>query len=233
MKRITFFIVLFATVVISAQEIHEETAQISITGYGKITLIPDVAEIHLGVQNSGKDPKDIKTQNDNTIENVIQYIKKFNIPSKDYQTTQMSLYKNYDYDKKKYIYNAEQTISITLYDITKYSAFMMDIMDTGINQINGVQFKSSKMEFYEEEARKKAVINAKKKAEDYVSVLSGQKVGKALLISEELVANYPEPRLQALYKSDATLAFPETPKDTLAVGELSITSKVKVIFVLE
>lgn len=235
MKRIALFVALVATFVTSAQENQKATPQISISGEGKIKVIPDIAVIHLGVQNSGKDPKEVKTQNDNTIEKVIQYIKKLNIPSKDYQTTQMSLYKNYDYEKKKHTYTAEQTVSITLNDITKYNAFMMDIMETGINQINGVVFKSSKMEFHEAEARKNAVLNAKKKADDYVSVLPGQKVGKALFISEDVFTHYSEPRMYAMNKSEtvADVALPETPRETLALGELNITSTVKVVFVLE
>ena len=187
--------------------------------------------IQLGVQHSGKDPKEVKTQNDSTIEKVLQYIKKFNIPSKDYQTTQMSLYKNYDYEKKKHTYTAEQTVSVTLHDITRYNAFMMDVMETGINQINGVVFKSSKTELYETEARKNAILNAKKKAEDYVSVLGGQKVGKAIVISDNSQTYYPQPVFMAkgfVADSEAT-----QPRETLAIGEIEIVSKVSVSFVLE
>ena len=162
---------------------------------------------------------------------IIKYIKKFNIPTSDYQTAQMSLYKNYDYEKKKYSYQANQTISVTLKDISKYDAFMMDVMDTGINVINGVEFKSSKMETYETEARKKAILNAKKKADDYVSVLPGQKVGKAILISDNSYTNYPQPVFMAkgmMAEADAAM-----PRETLAVGEIEIICTVNVSFVLE
>ena len=161
----------------------------------------------------------------------LKYIKKFGIPASDFKTTQVSLNKTYDYEKKKHSYQANQTISVTLKDISKYNAFMMDVMETGINVINGVEFKSSKMELFESEARKKAILNAKKKAEDYVSVLPGQKVGKAISISDNSQTSYPQPVFLAkgfMADSEAT-----QPKETLAIGEIEIVSNVSVSFVLE
>jgi uncharacterized protein YggE len=107
----------------------------------------------------------------------------------------------------------------------------MDVMETGINVINGVEFKSSKMELFESQARKKAILNAKKKAEDYVSVLPGQKVGKAISISDNSQTSYPQPVFMAkgmMADSEAT-----QPRETLAIGEIEIVSNVSVSFVLE
>lgn len=231
MKKIVLIFTFIATLQVMSQEQQKMSPQISTTGEGKVKIIPDIAVIQLGVQNEGKDAKEVKTLNDITIEKVIKYIKKFNLPSTDYQTTQMSLYKNYDYEKKKYSYQANQTICVTLKDISKYDVFMMDIMETGINVINGVEFKSSRLEIYETEARKKAVVNAKKKAEDYVSVLTNQKVGKAILVSDNSYTNYPQPIYMAkgrMAESDASV-----PRETLAVGEIEITCTVNISFVLE
>ena len=229
MKKLVFVLTLFV-VTAQAQEL-KQIPQISISGEGKILVAPDIVIIQLGIQNSGKDPKEVKQLNDVTIDKVFAYIKKFGIPVTDYQTTQMSLYKNYDYEKKKHSYQANQTISVTLKDISKYNAFMMDVMETGINVINGVSFKSSKMELFESEARKKAILNAKKKAEDYVSVLPGQKVGKAISISDNSQINYPQPVFMAKGFMADTEAI--QPRETLAVGEIEIVSNVSVSFVLE
>lgn len=231
MKKLILLLTLVTTMNVMSQEQHKSVPQISISGEGKVKVTPDIVVIQLGLQNNGKDAKEVKTLNDVTIDKVIKYIKKFNIPSADYQTAQMSLHKNYDYDKKKYSYQANQTVSVTLKDISKYDAFMMDVMDTGINVINGVEFKSSKMETYETEARKKAILNAKKKADDYVSVLAGQKVGKAILISDNSYTNYPQPVFMAkgmMAEADAAM-----PRETLAVGEIEIVCTVNVSFVLE
>lgn len=231
MKKVFLLLTLVTTMHVMGQEQHKLVPQISISGEGKIKVTPDIAVIQLGIQNNGKDAKEVKTLNDSTIEKVIKYIKKFNIPTSDYQTAQMSLYKNYDYEKKKHSYQANQTISVTLKDISKYDAFMMDVMETGINVINGVELKSSKMETYETEARKKAILNAKKKAEDYVSVLPGQKVGKAILISDNSYTHFPQPVFMA--KGMMAESADAMPRETLALGEIEIICTVNVSFILE
>lgn len=231
MRKVILLAIWFVSIQAISQEQTKFPPQISISGEGKIFVVPDIAIIQLGVQNNGKDPKDVKQLNDVTIDKVIAYIKKFGIPATDYKTTQLSLYKNYDYDKKKHSYQANQTISVTLKDISKYNAFMMDVMETGINVINSVGFKSSKIELFESEARKKAMLNAKKKADDYVSVLPGQKVGKAITISDNSQINYPQPVFMAKgYMADIES---KQSRETLAIGEIEIVSNVSVSFVLE
>ena len=74
--------------------------------------------------------------------------------------------------------------------------------------------------------------DAKQKASDFVSVLPEQKVGKALQISDQSFTNYPRP-VFAEMKSMAISDAVETPRETLAVGEIEITATVTVIFVLE
>lgn len=78
----------------------------------------------------------------------------------------------------------------------------------------------------------KAILNAKKKADDYVSVLAGQKVGKAILISDNSYTHYPQPMLMAKggWASDEAAA---APRETLAVGEIEIICTVNVSFILE
>lgn len=230
MKKMILILTMMTTFGAMSQEQQKLIPQISVNGEGKVKVTPDIAVITLGVQNNGKDAKEVKTQNDIVIDKVLKYIKKFNIPTADYQTAQMNLYKNYDYEKKKYSYEANQTVTITLKDVSKYDLFMMDVMETGVNRIDGVEFKSSKIEQYETEARKKAMLNAKKKAEDYLSVLPGQKIGKAILISDQSHTYYPQP---VMYAKSAGLMEDSNVRETLAVGEIEVTSTVQVSFVLE
>jgi len=230
MRKAILILTMMTTWISLSQEQSKTIPQIAISGEGKVKVTPDIAVITLGVQNSGKEAKEVKTQNDVVVDKVLKYIKKFNISASDYQTTQMSLHKNYDYEKKKYSYEANQTITITLKDLSKYDLLMMDVMETGINKIDGVEFKSSKIEQFETEARKKALLNAKKKAEDYLSVLPGQKLGKAILISDNSSTYYPRP---VLYAKGAVMSETADVRETLAVGEIEVISNVNVSFVLE
>ncbi len=229
MKTTFLFLVSFFVLVTYAQEQKNPVPQISVSGEGKVNVVPDQAVINLGFQNSGKDAKEVKKLNDEVIDKVIKFLKKSNIPASDYKTNNVYLYKSYDYDKKAYNYQANQSLSLTLKDLKKYDEIMMGLNEAGVNSIQGVEFKSSKREVYESEARKKAMLNAKQKATDYVSAI-GQKIGKALLISDSSQTHYPQP----MYKTNmATMAEDGASRETLAVGEIIITATVNVTFALE
>lgn len=229
-KTILLLTLLMGTMMEAQDQKTNQIPQISVTGEGKIKVVPDQGVISLGVENTGKDAAEVKKLNDDIVDKVIKYIKKNNIPATDFQTTNVSLYKNYDYEKKKYSFVANQTITITLKDLKKYNDFMMGISDTGVTTIHGVEFKSSKLADYESDARKSAMLNAKKKAEDYVSVLN-QKIGKALLISDNTYIQPPVPMFKG--REMAMAAGDSGPRETLAIGEIEITATVQVSFFLD
>ncbi|VXB04465.1 conserved exported hypothetical protein [Flavobacterium sp. 9AF] len=228
-KTILTFVLVFTTMMNQAQENKLiPVPQVTVSGEGKIKVVPDEVIITVGVENSGTDAKEVKKKNDETIDLVIKTIKGKGIPVADFQSERVSLYKNYDYQTKKNSYVASQTLKIHLKDLSKYEAIMMDLVNTGINQIQGVEFKSSKLKEYETEARKKAVLDAKMKAEDYVLVL-GQKIGKAIIISDTSTPNYPQP----MYRNVMLKAEMDTANETLAIGEIEVTANVTISFVLE
>lgn len=228
-KKAILILALVVAGISNAQDQKAQVPQITVTGEGKIKVIPDQAVVTVGFQNSGKDAKEVKTLNDEVVDKVIKFLKKSGIPATDYKTNNVSLGKSYDYEKKKYNFQANQSLSITLKDLSKYDEVMMGLNDAGVNSIDGVEFKSSKMEDHEREARKKAMLNAKQKAADYVSVL-GQKVGKALLITDNSSVYVPQP----MYKGGMmAMAADAMPRETLAIGELEINTNVTVTFVLE
>ena len=229
MKKL-FLVLTLITTMVHAQEV-KQVPQISVSGEGKIKVIPDEATITVAVENSGKDATEVKKLNDATVEKVLKAIKQAGIAPADFQSQRVNLNKNYDYNTKKYSYVANQTISIHLKDLKKYDKLMMDLVDSGINNIQGVAFESSKIKEFERQARKEAMLNAKEKATDYVSVLAGQKVGKALLISENSATNYPRPQVYAM-KSIA-MESDSMPRETLAIGEIEIIATINVSFILE
>jgi uncharacterized protein YggE len=230
MKKTILLLALIFAIHIQAQEQKAQVPQISVTGEGKVKVTPDQAIVTVGFQNSGKDAKEVKTLNDEVVDRVIKFLKKSGIPSSDYKTNTISLNKSYDFEKKKSNFQANQSLSITLKDLSKYDEIMIGLNDAGVNNIQGVEFKSSKMEVYEKEARKNAILNAQQKANDYVSVL-GQKIGKALLITDNSQTYVPQP----MYKGGlmAMASDMAAPRETLAVGEMEINTNVSVTFALE
>jgi uncharacterized protein YggE len=227
------FLILFALAVMTtanAQYVKPDP-QISVTGEGKVKVTPDQAFISISVETKGNNATDVKKQNDASVEKVVQYLKRSKLQQSDIQTRRVSLNPQYDYDKKKYSYNATQTIEILLRDLSYYDTLMEGLVDSGINRINTVEFKSSKLEQHQSEARKLAMQDAKLKAQDYVSVL-GQKVGKAISISDNTQIYNPQPVMYAM-AMDKAESGGGAPRETVAIGEINVTANVSVGFLLE
>ena len=227
-KALLVLAILFITVS-QAQEV-KQIPQIIVNGEGKVKVVPDQAAIAVTVETKGNNAKDVKKQNDEKIEAVLKFIKKMNLAPEDFKTKRVSLNPQYDYEKKKHSYNATQTIEILLKDLSKYDELMEGLVGEGINRIDNVVFQSSKLAQHQSEARKLAMKDAKLKAEDYVSVL-GQKIGKAITISDNSQTYYPQP----VYGAMKTMAMDAeaAPRETLAIGEINITANVSVSFILE
>lgn len=230
MKKSAILLLVLFTTMLQAQEM-KQIPTINVSGEGKIKVTPDQAAISISVETKGAKAVDVKKENDTKIDAVLKYIKKMNIAKEDYQTQRVSLYPNYDYEKKKTSYIATQTVYVLLKDLNKYDALMDGLVDLGINRIDNVEFKSSKIDQLQSDARKLAIKDAKAKAEDFVSVLN-QKVGKALTISDNSQVNYP-PRPMYEMKAMAMADGGGAARETLATGEIELVVNVSVSFVLE
>ena len=106
---------------------------------------------------------------------------------------------------------------------------MNGLMTKGINRVDGILFSSSKVNELKSEARKKAMENAKMKAQEYAGVLN-QSIGKAISITEFTNKNYDS----FSYKSGLTQSSdaPVANQQTISIGEIEIVSKVNVSFLL-
>ena len=230
MKKVILILALVFMANSFAQE-HKQVPMINVSGEGKVKIAPDQALISISIETKGTKAEDVKRENDKKMDGILKFIKKSNIAPEDFQTQRISLNPNYDYEKKKYNYIATQSVQILLKDLSKYDTLMEGLVNEGINRIDNVEFKSSKMLQLQSDARKLAIKEAKAKAEDFVSVL-GQKVGKAIVISDNSQSYMPQPRMYAM-KSMSMDKAESAPRETLAIGEIEIIANVSVSFVLE
>lgn len=221
-------LLVFITMSMTAQTNQLEPL-VNVTGEGIVKVTPDGVDIRVRVETQGKEAQQVKLENDQSIDKVIKFLRTQGIDSKYVQTEYINLNKNYDYTSKTYNYNANQTLTIQLKDLKMYEGVMTGLLNSGINRIDNVQFTSSKMESLKAEARVKAIQNAKEKAVAYAGAL-GQSIGKAVQISEQGSAS-PQP---PMYKARMMSMEMDTAGggETIAPGELTITTKIAVSFEL-
>ncbi|WP_417443719.1 SIMPL domain-containing protein [Joostella sp.] len=225
-----FILLAIAFIGMNSMQAQEVTPSVAVVGEGVVKVTPDQVLIKVRVESEGVSAQAAKSDNDKAIDKVLKYTKSMGVKEGDVKTEYVNLNKNYDYQTKEYKYVANQSISILLKDLNKYSEFTEGLLNAGINRIDGVTFKSTEIDAYNSKARIAAVKDAKKKAEEYASVL-GQSVGKALVISETGSVSAPQPiyRMEMMKASDNSGGD----MDTIAVGEMVIEAKVNITFELK
>lgn len=223
---LTFLVI--TTGQLPAQNLSVEQTGVTVRGMGIVKVTPDRVKIRVRVENEGQSAKEVKAVTDEAVNDVLHFLKEQELTKNDYQTDYINLNKKTNYKTNRTYYSAEQAISIMLKDINRYEELMSGLMESGINRIDGVSFQSSKLEKHQIEARKKAVLNAKEKAENYANTLN-LKVGRAEMIGE-MGSSSPQPMMQM---SAADASYNSSENQTLAPGQMEIKAQVVVRFALE
>jgi uncharacterized protein YggE len=175
----------------SSSDVCDPARSIRVSGSALINVIPDRALIQLGVQSNGKTVKAVQQANSLAIQNVIVALKKQGIEAKDITTDVYNIspiYEDYDalYIKGYRIYN---TVAVTVREVSKTSEIVATALSAGANQVNDVQFYTTELRTYRDQARELAVTAAKEKAQA-LATAAGTNTGCVLSISENTWSYY-------------------------------------------
>ena len=119
-----------------------------------------------------------------------------------------------------------KTIVLTVRDISRLDDLLNSFLDAGANYIYGVQFGTTKLRDYRDQARALALKAAKEKAKDMVKEL-GQRVGRPYSIVEEAYEESTVPNVVP----GTGVSLREADK-SIALGQMSISARVRVSFEL-
>ena len=171
---------------------------ISVSGEGKVSATPDLAEVTIGVLSQGTTAVDVKNQNNDKVNKVTAFIKAQGIDQKDITTSQFSFYPTQDYTNgtpKITGYQGNQSVTVKVHGVDKDQTVLEKILDgavnNGANQINGVNLTVENPTDLQNNARKLAIDDAKKKAQE-LAAEAGLTLGKVVSISES-GGSYPGP----------------------------------------
>lgn len=159
---------------------------ISITGQGKVVAIPDIAKTTVGIRTEKLTVAAAQEENTKKMNDLIKAIKDLGVEDKDIQTTRYNISPRYDWQEGKRIlrgYEVSQSVSIKIRDLDKIGEILSVAGQGGANEVSGISFTVDDPEALRQEAREKAIQNAKEKAEALAKV-AGVKLGKIVSFSE-------------------------------------------------
>ena len=165
----------------------EPPAVISVTGEAKISAPPDLAQIDGGVTSEAKTAREASEANNAAMGKVLLALKGAGIDEKDYQTSRLSLQPQSSSKSNGPPtitgYRASNRVTIRLRDVTKVANVIDTLVGAGANDIGGINFMVSQASKLLDEAREKAIADARRKAEIYAKA-AGVTLGAPLSISE-------------------------------------------------
>lgn len=164
----------------------QKSTTFDVTGEGKSSTAPDIAEITAGITVSAQTVKAAQDQINAVINKVSQAIKQTGVDPKDIQTTNYNIYPSYDYtggSQRITGYSASTNLSVKVRDLDNVNNVIDAVTASGANQISGLSFGVDDKTKVEDEARQKAVAQAKKKAEQAAKI-AGFKLGRIINYSE-------------------------------------------------
>ena len=215
----------------------ENVGHISVSGSATVNVAPDTANVSFGLSTKAKTAQAAKEANDAMLKNLNEVLKKYEIKENELSMNYINIRPYYEYrgnSNELVGYVAQKTITIKIREIEKYNSFVDDLLKIGISDINSVDFAVEDIKAVRNQARVKAVENAREKAELFASSVS-KKVVDVIEISESDVsvrysqANYSG----ALRNSMLTKSADEKESINEERGNIAVSTSVSVVFVME
>lgn len=211
---------------------------ITVSGQAEVMVVPDEAVFNMRAVTTDKDLLNAQLRNDEVVKKVMALARKYQIPATQVQTGRISLEENYsdeEVTKKPRVflgYVVRKSIAIILRDVSKAEQLLADIFKTGITGIDDVEFRTTEIRKFKDQARAMAMRAAQEKASALAKEI-GQSIGKAYSIAEEgpdssrassNTVNFRGPGAGGSYSAE---------ESTIALGQISITARVVVSFELK
>jgi uncharacterized protein YggE len=140
---------------------------ITVSGSGKVTIVPDVARITLGVTINKPTVKAVREAGAKAMTDVIAAIKGLGVADADIKTTDISLYPQYGNGSPQKIvgYQMNEQVLVTVRDLDKAGDVVDAATAQGANAVNGISFESGDPVKAQDDARAAAVAAAKVSAQ--------------------------------------------------------------------
>jgi uncharacterized protein len=160
---------------------------ISVSGEAVVKVAPDTVVLTLGVETLDNSLATSKKNNDDIVKKVLALADAAGVGAKDIQTDYVNIEPLYDQvsSKRTFMgYYVRKTIAITLHDLTKFDGLLGDSLEAGVNYVHGVEFSTSDLRKYRDQARSLALQAAQEKAAAMAKDL-GRSVGAAVKVNED------------------------------------------------
>jgi uncharacterized protein len=214
---------------------------ISVTGDGEATAIPNVGQFSFSVMAEGKTASEAQELSGTKINAILGYLREQGVEDKDVKTSGYYLSPKYRYEEVMCIdwncppsepiqdgFEVSQTVEVKVRDTAKSGALIAGVGEKGATNLSGLNFIVDDTSAVKAEARTKAVADAKAKAEKLAADLGVELVRITSYYENE--GYYPDPYYYAKSEMSFDASNEAFGGAEMPVGETSTKVQVNVSY---
>jgi hypothetical protein len=202
---------------------------ITVVGTGKVSLVPDVAQVSVGAEARSDTVSEAKAEVDRQMVAINSALKEMGVDEKEIQTSHYSIH--YEREPMQAMqegpvgesqggYRVSNMLRVTVRDVERAGDVLDAAVEAGANQVHGVTFTVSDESSWQGQAREKAMSDAEARAAELAG-LAGVELGAVQSVSE-VIGAWP-----------AAMTPESIMSGGFAPGELELSTRVQVTFAIQ
>jgi uncharacterized protein YggE len=225
----------------AAAQVKDAPPLITVSGQAELRVQPDEAVLELEVERLDKDIDAARRQADDSVAQILALARRHGVAQQDVKTDFITVGMKYSTDlldgddedekkvKREFVgYEVSKSVTVRLQDLSRFEVFFAEVLKAGVSRVKEVNFYTSQLRKYRDQARAAAIRAAREKAVA-LSAEVGQTIGKAFKIEEDgpsrgSAMSNSTGYIPGNYSSDDASAF--------APGTITVTANVTVSFIL-
>lgn len=248
MKIRSTFLVLLASFASAFAQIQQPPPQVSVSGSAEVKVVPDEIRLSVAVESRSDSLEPARVDNDNKTAAAQAFLKESGVPERDVKTDFISVQPDYDHSRSRVTpaaYIVRKSIEIKLTNTMAFQSIVTGLLTNGVNVVDGVDFRTTQLRKYRDEARAMAVRAAKEKAKAMTDEL-GVKLGRPYNINANDNSYYwggwnrysnvgfnGNSYIQNVGSSGSSGGAADNANDAFAVGQISVNATVNISFLIE
>ena len=241
------FVILLATLTAALAQTQQPPPQINVSGSAEIKVVPDEIRLSVAVESRNVELGAARVDNDTKIAAALAFLKQANVPERDVKTDFISVQPDYNVNQSRVTpvaYIVRKSIEIRLTNTVVFQSVVTGLLTNGVNIIDNVDFRTTQLRKYRDDARLMAVRAAKEKAKALTDEL-GVKLGRPYNVNATDNSIYLGSSSRYLNSSIGANSLvqnvsvasgggaADNNSDAFAAGQISITATVNISFLIE
>lgn len=213
------------------QVLNPSIRTLSVSGTGRILLVPDIAYISIGVRNEDANVTTALNANNALAAQIAEALKARGVEEKDIQTTNFNVYPSQKYDNMGNItstaFAVENTINIKITNLADLGVLLDEAIQAGANNIYGIQFDIKDRQAVLDQARDLAIADAKARAQAVADVAGVE------LVQIQSISVTSSNYIQAAYLSGMGGGYEEKSMDSsvpVSAGQLEVVFEANLVY---